>query len=111
MRAMSLIILWLTAAAISLTLWSFGMIQHYWYFNDNVGMGYDLVKWRGDTLDNSFGYPKGYRYKYSFTRFEKDAEFRTIAIIVVLASAAGGTLFVMKRFPNQKTPDQPQPPA
>jgi hypothetical protein len=103
MRA-SILILWLTAAAISLTLYSFGMVQHYWYSNDAAGLGYDLVKWRGYTLDDSFPYPKGYRYKYSFTRFEKDAEARTIAIIIVLASAAGGTLFIMKKFPKQQTP-------
>jgi len=105
MRALSIIILWLTAAMIALTLWSFGMVQHYWYFSDSAGLGYDLAKWQGDTLDNSFSYPKGYRFKYSFMRFEKDAERRTILIILVLTSACGGTIVVITRFPKPKRPN------
>jgi hypothetical protein len=106
MRAISILILWLTAAAVSLTLWSFGLVQHYWYFSDSVGLGYDLAKWQGDTLDNSFGYPKGYRYRYSFARFEKDVERRTISIILVLASACGATIIILMCFPKRNRPNQ-----
>ena len=101
MRALSIVVVWLTAVAVCITIWGFGMVQHYWYFSDTAGVGYDLVKWQGDTLDNSLGYPKGYRLKYSFVRFEKDAERRTILIILVLASACGGTIFLVTRFPKR----------
>lgn len=102
MRALSIVLVWLTAVAIALTLWNFGMVQHYWYFNENAGLGYDVVKWQGDTLDNVFGYPKGYRLKYSFFKFEKNAETRTILIITVLACACGGTILLIMRFSKSK---------
>ncbi len=97
MRAVSIITLWLTAVAIVFTLLVFGLVQHYWYFNDTAGLGYDVVKWQGDTLDNSFAYPKDYRYKYGYVRFEKNAEPRVIGIIVVVASVCAGTIFLVSR--------------
>lgn len=97
MRIVSLILLWLTAIAVAVTLWAFGLVDHYWYYNDAERLGYDLPKWRGDTLDNSFGYPKGYVFKYSYVRFERSAEPRTIAIIIVLAAAFAGTIFLASR--------------
>jgi hypothetical protein len=93
--------LWLTAVAIALTLWAFGIVQHYWYFNDDTRIGYDMLKWQGDTLDNAFGYPKGYRYKNSFVRFEKNAEPRIIGIIIVLAGACVGTILLVSRSPKK----------
>jgi hypothetical protein len=100
-RAVSIAVLWLAAIAVAVTLWAFGLVQHYWYFNDNEHLGYDLLKWQGDTLDNSFGYPKGYGYRYSFVRFERHAEPRIIGIIIVLATACAGTIFLVSR-PRRK---------
>jgi hypothetical protein len=100
MRVLSIVLVWLTAAAIALTLWNFGMVQHYWYANDQ-GLGYDLVKWQGDTLDNAFVYPKGYRFRYSTFRFEKNAETRAILIITVLACACAGTILLIVRLPKK----------
>jgi hypothetical protein len=47
MRAVSIIVLWLTAVAVVFTLLVFGLVQHYWYFNDTTGLGYDVIKWQG----------------------------------------------------------------
>jgi hypothetical protein len=97
MRIISILLLWVTAIAIAITLWAFGLVAHYWYFNDSTRLGYDVPKWHGDTLDNSFGYPKGYVFKYSYVRFESGAEPRAIGIILVLATACAGTIFLVSR--------------
>ena len=102
MRLISIIVLWLATGAIVFTLFGFGMVDHYWYANDQ-GQGYDFATWKGYNLDDVHGYEKGFRFRYSFPRFEKNAEMRIILIIVVLASAWGGTVLLITRFPKSNT--------
>jgi hypothetical protein len=102
-RAISIIVLWLTAAALALTVYTYGLVGHYWYANDQ-GRGYDLTRWRGDSLDGIPPYPDGYRFRYSDSRFEKAPEIRTVFIILVLASASAGTIILLKRMRKQKLP-------
>jgi hypothetical protein len=113
MRAISIILIWLTALALALTLLNYGMVEHYWYAN-NQGLGYDLTRWRGDTLDNVGSVGKGYRFRYSTFRFEKNAEIRTIAIIVVFSCAFAGTILLIRHLQRrQNTPKDltaPNPP-
>jgi len=60
MRALSMILVWLTAFALALAFYSYGMVQHYWYDNGQ-GRGYDVLHWQGDSLDDVYGYEKGSR--------------------------------------------------
>ena len=55
MRALSIILVWLTAFALALAFYSYGMVQHYWYDNGQ-GRGYDVLHWQGDSLDDVYGY-------------------------------------------------------
>ena len=44
MRALSIIVVWLTALTLALTVYSYGMVQHYWY--DKV-RGAATIYWAG----------------------------------------------------------------
>ena len=103
MRTISIVILWLTAAALALTLYAYGLVEHYWYANDQ-GRGYDLTRWRGDSLDGIPPYADGYHFRYSNLRFEKAPELRTVLIILVIASASTGTIVLLRRMPRRPLP-------
>ena len=103
MRTTSIIILWVTAAALALTLYAYGLVEHYWYANDQ-GRGYDLTRWRGDSLDGIPPYADGYHFRYSNLRFERAPEIRTVLIIIVIASASAGTIILLRRMPKRRLP-------
>lgn len=93
---MSLLALWLTAIALAVTLYDYGQVRYYWYASDE-GRGYALTTWKGDSLDNDRSYPKGYTYRYDIYRFERNAEARTIVIILILAGASAASFKLLKR--------------
>jgi len=66
------------------------------------GRGYDLLGWQGDSLDDGYGYQKGYHFRYSTFRFEKNAEIRTIDIIAVFSCACAGTLLLFRHRPMRR---------
>ncbi len=93
------ITLWLAAIALSLTLYAYGQVEYYWYANDKA-QGYELRTWKGNSLDDEPGYAKGYTYRHSISRFEKNAEARTISIILILSGAAALSVRLLKRRPK-----------
>ncbi len=101
MRALSIIVVWSTAFALALALYSYGLVQHYWYDNGQ-GRGYDIIRWQGDSLDDVYGYQKGYHFRYSTFRFEKNAEIRTIAIVAVFSCASAGTILLLRYMPKRR---------
>ena len=95
MRNLRLLILWFSAAALVLTIFSYGLVSRYWYAKSEGGHGYSLKTWEGTSLDESPGYEKGYTYRHSDYRFEQNPEIRTIAIIVILAGTSFLTLRIL----------------
>jgi hypothetical protein len=103
MRAICILVLWLTCGAIALTFYKYGLVQHYWYIDiSNQGRGYDFTTWQGNNLANTH-VTDGWRFRYSHSdwRFEKNAERRTIHIILVLGLASGGTIALMRLWPGR----------
>jgi hypothetical protein len=98
MRILRLLILWIAAIALVITIYSHGQVRYYWYANDNEGgRGYSLKIWQGTSLDDSGIYPKGFTYRYWTYQFEKNTEIRAIAIILILAGASFLTLQMFRR--------------
>jgi hypothetical protein len=91
-----LLLLWLTTIALAYTVYAHGLRTYYWYANES-GRGYAVTEWRGANLDGQMSadrrrYPEGYEFRYTYSRFEEQTELRTIAIILLVASAAFLTL-------------------
>lgn len=90
MRILRLLILWIAAIALAVTIYTHGQARYYWYANEE-GRGYSLKIWQGTSLDDR-GYPKGFIYRNETYHFEKNTEIRAIAIILILAGASFLTL-------------------
>jgi len=93
--------IWFLAISLSVTLYSYGQVRHYWYANDE-GLGYEVDYYRGDSLDHDARYEKGYKYRYDIWRFQRNAEARTILIILILTGASASSLWISKRGKPQK---------
>lgn len=96
MRILRLLILWIAAIALVITIYSHGQVRYYWYANDE-GRGYSLKTWQGTSLDDSQVYRKGFTYRYETYQFEENTEIRAIAIILILAGASFLTLQMFRR--------------
>lgn len=96
MRIARLLVIWIATIAISVTIYAYGQVEYTWYEGAD-GKGYALKYWKGNTLDDDPAYDKGYKHKGSVYRFEKNAEIRTILIILILAGASLFSLSVFKR--------------
>lgn len=101
MRIIRLLILWIVAIALIITIGEYGQVRYYWYANEQ-GRGYLLETWEGTSLDDSYLHPKGYTYRYYTDKFEKNPEIRTITIILILA-VAGFLTLQMFRHPKDST--------
>lgn len=96
MRILSLLILWIATIGLAVSLYSYGQVRYYWYANED-GRGYALDSYKGDSLDDDAGYEKGHKYRHQIWRFERNAEARTILIILILAGAGASSLWIWKR--------------
>ncbi len=105
MRILKLLILWATAIGLAGTLFSYGQVKYYRYENAE-GSGYTLNSywgWKGDSLDGTAGYEKGFKYRGDRYKFERNAEARTILIILILAGACAASPLVWKRSKAAKS--------
>ena len=102
MRVLNLLILWIAAISLAGTLYSYGLVQHYRYANDD-GQAYEESVYRGDSLDDMRGTKKGYIYRGAVWRLKRNAEGRTILIVLILAGASAASLWIWKREKVSKT--------
>ena len=88
MKTFKIIGLWALVIILCITIYNYGKIKYYWYENtENPGRGHSIKTYQGENLGQY--YTNGEKYKYtSITyNFEKDAELRSIIIILIIAAS------------------------
>ena len=101
MRILKILILWAATAGLCVTLYSYGQVRYYAYENSK-GEGYTVSFWQGNSLDGAPGYEKGFKYSHEIFKFERNAERRTLEIILILAVAGMSTLWLWKSEKSTK---------